>query len=119
MIYAELMAYCAKLPHAVSERKWQDTLVFSIERKMFALFLLDQKDKPTELWCKVDDDLFLSYTAQPGIEPAPYLARAKWVAIKRNAMTDAMARNVLARAHNIIFAKLSKRVQRALLEKEN
>lgn len=85
---------------------------------MFALFLLDQFDKPTELWCRVDDDLFLSYTAQPGIRPAPYLARAKWVALESNAMTDAMARNLLKRARDIIFMKLPKRVQNQLLAKE-
>ena len=42
---------------------------------------------------------------QPGILPAPYLARAKWVEIEsRNAMRDA---NIKA-AHGIIAAKFSK-----------
>jgi predicted DNA-binding protein (MmcQ/YjbR family) len=118
MNYTRLVSYCAKLPHAVSERKWKNTLVFSVQNKMFALFLLDERDKPTELWCKVDDDIFLSYTDQPGIRPAPYLARAKWVAIESNAMTDAMARDVLKRARDIIFMKLPKRVQNQLLAKD-
>ena len=85
---------------------------------MFALFLLDKRNKPTELWCKVDDDVFLSYTDQPGICPAPYLARAKWVAIESSAMTDAMARQVVQRARDIIFMKLPKRVQHELRTKE-
>lgn len=118
MNYARLVTFCATLPHAISERKWENTLVFSVQKKMFALFLLDQRDRPTELWCKVDDDVFLSYTDQPGIRPAPYLARAKWVAIESNAMTDAMARDVLRRARDIIFMKLPKRVQLELRAKE-
>lgn len=117
MNYARLVSYCETLPHAASERKWQNTLVFSVEKKMFALFRLDTRDKPTELWCKVDDELFLSYTDQPGIRPAPYLARAKWVAMEKNAMTDAMAREVLKRARDIIFTKLPKRVQTELRAK--
>jgi predicted DNA-binding protein (MmcQ/YjbR family) len=118
MNYARLVSFCATLPHAKSDRKWENTLVFSVQKKMFALFLLDQRDRPTELWCKVDDDVFLSYTDQPGIRPAPYLARARWVAIESNAMTDAMARDVLSRARDIIFMKLPKRVQHELRAKE-
>ncbi len=100
MNYAKLVSYCGTLPHATSERKWQNA-----------------HDKPTEWWCKVDDELFLSYTGQPGIRPAPYLARAKWVAMEKNAMTDAMAREVLKRARDIIFMKLPKRVQPELCAK--
>ncbi|OGB25120.1 MAG: hypothetical protein A3I66_23120 [Burkholderiales bacterium RIFCSPLOWO2_02_FULL_57_36] len=118
MNYVRLVSYCKTLPHAVSEKKWKNTLVFSVHKKMFALFLLDERDKPTELWCKVDDELFLSYTDQPGIRPAPYLARAKWVAMESNAMTDAMAREVLKRAREIIFMNLPKRIQNELHAKE-
>jgi predicted DNA-binding protein (MmcQ/YjbR family) len=117
MHYAKLAAYCRTLPHARAERKWGNTEVFMLDKKMFALFILDQRDKPIELWCKVDDDVFLSYTDQPGIRPAPYLARAKWVAMEKHAMTDAMARQLLCRAHDIIFAKLPKRVQNGLCAK--
>jgi predicted DNA-binding protein (MmcQ/YjbR family) len=118
MNYVKLVSYCASLPHAAAERKWENTLVFSVQKKMFALFQLGRHDKPTELWCKVDDDNFLSYTGQPGIRPAPYLARAKWVAIEKKAMTDAMARDVVKRAREIIFMKLPKRVQNQLLAKD-
>ncbi|OWW18786.1 MmcQ/YjbR family DNA-binding protein [Noviherbaspirillum denitrificans] len=115
MNYAKLVAHCKTLPHVEWERKWSNTLAFMVSRKMFALFILDEKDKPTDLWCKVDDDVFLSYTGQPGIRPAPYLARAKWIAMAPQAMSDAMAREVLGRARDLIFSKLPKRTQRALL----
>jgi predicted DNA-binding protein (MmcQ/YjbR family) len=114
MNYPRLITYCQKLPNASWERKWGTTLAFMVERKMFALFILNERDKPIDLWCKVDDDLFLAYTEQPGIRPAPYLARAKWIAMEARAMTDAMAKDVLARARDIIFSKLPKRTQTAL-----
>jgi predicted DNA-binding protein (MmcQ/YjbR family) len=114
MNYARLISYCKTLPHAEWERKWANTLTFMVARKMFALFVLDAKDKPVELWCKVDDDVFLSYTGQPGIRPAPYLARAKWIAMEPQAMTDAMAKETLRRAHDLIVMKLPKRVQKEL-----
>lgn len=114
MNYGKLVEYCKTLPHASWERKWSNTLVFMVARKMFALFILDSRDRPVELWCKVDDDLFLSYTGQPGICPAPYLARAKWIAMQRQAMTDAAARKVLSRARDIVFMKLPKRTRREL-----
>src|SRR3954462_3659063 len=115
MNYARLVRYCKTLPDATWERKWSTTLAFMVEKKMFALFILDDKDRPADLWCKVDDDMFLSYTGQPGIRPAPYLARAKWVAMAPDAMSDAMAKNTLRRARDLIFMKLPKRVQKELL----
>ncbi len=118
MQFAKLAAYCLTLPHARAERKWGNTEVFMLDKKMFALFILDQRDKPIELWCKVDDDVFLSYTDQPGIRPAPYLARAKWVAMEKQAMTDAMARQLLQRAHELVFAKLPKRVQNEMRDRK-
>jgi predicted DNA-binding protein (MmcQ/YjbR family) len=114
MNYATLIGYCKKLPDAQWERKWGNTLAFMVARKMFALFILNEKGKPTDLWCKVDDDVFLSYTGQPGIRPAPYLARAKWVAMEPNAMSDAMAKETLRRARDLIFLKLPKRLQKEL-----
>jgi predicted DNA-binding protein (MmcQ/YjbR family) len=114
MNYTRLLSYCKTLPNAECERKWGNTQAFMVARKMFALFILDDKDKPTDLWCKVDDDVFLSYTEQPGIRPAPYLARAKWIAMAPNAMTDVMAKDTLRRARDLIVMKLPKRVQREL-----
>jgi predicted DNA-binding protein (MmcQ/YjbR family) len=118
MNYARLVTFCKTLPNAEHERKWSNTLTFMVNRKMFALFILDDKDKPTDLWCKVDDDVFLSYTGQPGIRPAPYLARAKWIAMAPDAMTDAMAKEILRRARDLIFSKLPKRVQKELHAKQ-
>jgi predicted DNA-binding protein (MmcQ/YjbR family) len=116
MNYANLVSYCNTIPDAHSGIKWSSTLVFMVANKMFALFTLDSSGRPTDLWCRVDDDLFLSYTGQDGIRPAPYLARAKWIALERRAMSDAAAKKLLRRARDIVAKKLPKRVQRELHE---
>lgn len=116
---SKLISWCEKLPYAHCEIKWRDTLVFMVRKKMFALFVMDANGKPRELWCKVDDDLFLSYTGQDGIRPAPYLARARWIAMEPKAMSDADARRILNRARDIIFTKLPKRTQQELLAQQD
>jgi predicted DNA-binding protein (MmcQ/YjbR family) len=114
MDYSKLIAYCKTLPHANWEVKWTNALAFMVGRKMFALFILDGDGKATDLWCKADDELFLSYTGQRGIRPAPYLARARWIALEVQAMSTAQAKRMLRRSRDLVFMKLPKRVQREM-----
>ena len=60
--------------------------------------------------------LFESSTDQPGIVPAPYLARAKWVQIDPAgcAIPDAELAALVRRSYELVFAKLPKRVQREI-----
>eukprot|EP01034_Spumella_vulgaris_P042252 gene42252-52389_t len=64
---------------------------------------------------KVDDDRFLELTDRPGIVPAPYLARARWVKIEDlKAVSDTEAAVLLKRSYEIIFGKLTKKLQREI-----
>lgn len=106
---------CAGLPGATQDIKWEDCLVFSVGGKMFAA----TGNGPTakRISFKVDDDAFLALTDRPGIVPAPYLARAKWVQIDDpRAVSDEEAATLLKRAHEIVFGKLAKKLQKALAE---
>lgn len=105
--------FCAALPGATQDFKWGDNLVFSVGEKMFAVMHDDAKAK--SICFKVDDDRFLELTDREGIIPAPYLARAKWVLVEDIAkLPDAEAKELLQRAHQIIFAKLTKKLQREI-----
>ena len=54
---------------------------------------------------------------RPGIIPAPYLARAKWVRVENGkALSDKEAAALLRRSYELVFAKLSKKLQREILE---
>jgi predicted DNA-binding protein (MmcQ/YjbR family) len=82
---------------------------------MFAV--TDTGSAPAGISFKVDDERFLELTDRPGIIPAPYLARAKWVYVeKASALTDQEAAALLRRSYELIFAKLTKKRQREIKE---
>lgn len=110
-----LRRVCALLPHAEPERKWGNVDTFLVRRKMFAILVLDARGRPADLWFKVDAERFLELTDRPGVRPAPYLARAGWVAIdepRRFALAE--LRPLIERSHRLVVAGLPQRVQRAL-----
>ena len=114
MNIAKAHAYCTTLPGATRDIKWafQDSAhaVFSVGGKMFAMFNLEKDKLVNGLSFKADDSRFLELTDRPGIIPAPYLARARWVKLEdMKALTDAEARTLLADAHRTVFAKLTKK----------
>ena len=104
---------CRKLPGATEDIKWTDHLVFSIGGKMFAVADVDEKS--TSIRFKVDDDRFLELTDRPGIIPAPYLARSKWIRVEdMRSLADAEAEQLLRRAYELVFSKLTKKLQREI-----
>jgi predicted DNA-binding protein (MmcQ/YjbR family) len=110
---------CASLPGATTDVKWGADLVYSVGGKMFAVFLTkDGKTPISPPSFKVNDDLFLAFTGRPGIVPAPYLARHKWVMLQTaSSMSDAELAQCLTRSYELVRAKLSKKLQKEL-EKE-
>lgn len=106
-------AYCRTLPGATEDIKWENKLVFSVGGKMFAITGAEDSGRGISL--KVDDDRFLELTDRPGIIPAPYLARARWVCIDNpQAVSDAEVRQLLQRSHELVFARLTKKLQREI-----
>ncbi len=64
---------------------------------------------------KCSDEDFAELVERPGIIPAPYLARAHWVAIETEVtLPRAEMQQLLTRAHALVFAKLPKKTQAAL-----
>jgi predicted DNA-binding protein (MmcQ/YjbR family) len=113
--FAALRRVCASMPCAEPERKWGHVDTFLVRRKMFAILVLDARDRPQDLWFKVDAERFLELTDRPGIRPAPYLARAGWVAVDDpRGFALAELRPLIERSHRLVVAGLPQRVQRAL-----
>jgi predicted DNA-binding protein (MmcQ/YjbR family) len=84
---------------------------------MFAVTEADDKAKGISF--KVDEDRFLELTDRPGIIPAPYLARAKWVYVEDlKSISDAEAAELLKRSYELVFAKLTKKLQREIGEQQ-
>ncbi len=104
----------AGLPGAAEDIKWGADLVFSVGGKMFCVFLM-KGDLATSCGFKVDDDRFLELTAVPGVIPAPYLARAKWVQVKPGHALKAVDLDALVlRSHALVAGKLTKKLQKEL-----
>lgn len=108
-----LRDFCLSLPHTTEQIQWGDNLVFKVGGKMYAVTALEPAAHWLSLKCSGED--FAELIERPGINPAPYLARAHWVAIEsEDTLPRAELQQLLTRAHALVFAKLSKKTQTAL-----
>lgn len=106
--------YCAALPGATVDIKWGADECHCVGGRMFAVFG-PKNGHGRSVSFKCDPARFLELTDVPGIVPAPYLARAHWVQVQdAKALTDTQARELFARAHELILAKLTRRARDAI-----
>lgn len=111
----QIDTYCGKLPSATRSVQWEGVIVFKVGGKMFAIIAPDSKGKPKDLWFKSSPEHFDALSRSKGFKPAPYLARAKWVALEDpKILTPPELKAYLARAHGVIAAALPKRKQAEL-----
>ena len=106
--------HCRSFPHVTETVQWGDNLVFKVGGKIFAIASLE----PAEIWLsfKCSDEDFADLTERPGIVPAPYLARAHWVALEtEDAMPAAELRAALKNAYALVEAKLPRKTRAQLL----
>ena len=105
--------HCLSFPYATEQIQWEDDLVFKVGGKMFAVTPLE----PARLWIsfKCTPEEFGALTDLPGIIPAPYLARAQWVALEHeDALSRAEIKRLLRSSYDLVFAKLTKKAQMSL-----
>jgi predicted DNA-binding protein (MmcQ/YjbR family) len=115
MSFAALKKHAASLPGATTDIKWGADWVASVGGKMF--FAGGAEPGPwSSCSFKVDDHRFLELSGLPGLAPAPYLARVKWVQLKDpKALPLADLKALVTRSHELVMAKLSKKLQRELM----
>ena len=104
---------CLAFPAATEQVQWGNDLVFKVESKMFAVTCLE----PAAVWLsfKVTPEQFAELTEQPGIIPAPYLARAKWIALEPDcALSRADVKTLLRGSYDLIVAGLPKKLRQNL-----
>lgn len=111
---AQLEAFCGRWPGVSRDIKWGANRVFSVGGKMFVMTRADGREGGS-LAFKVADGRFLELTDQPGVIPAPYLARACWVSvIEPSRFSTVELRVLLLDAYVTVRAKLSKKLQAEL-----
>ena len=110
------------LPHVVETMQWGENLVFwvgdkAIGGRMFALVALDATEgsgKPL-LSFAAGPERFAELCERDDVVPAPYLARAFWVAAMRwDAFSAAEWRDLLLGAHSVVLSRLPKRTRAAM-----
>jgi predicted DNA-binding protein (MmcQ/YjbR family) len=112
----QLRKLCLGLPGATEQIQWKDDLLFKVGGKMFAITPLE----PARLWLciKADPEEFIDLTERPGIIPAPYLARAKWIAVESpDVLSRSEVEALVRRSYELVAAKLPRRVRESLFAK--
>jgi predicted DNA-binding protein (MmcQ/YjbR family) len=104
---------CLSFPHATEQVQWGYDLVFKIGGRMFAITPLEPA--PVFLTVKAVGESFAELTERPGIIPAPYLARAKWVAFEHaDAVSPAELASLLRTSYDLVLAKLPAKTRASL-----
>jgi predicted DNA-binding protein (MmcQ/YjbR family) len=104
----ELRRHCLGFPHATENVQWGADLVFKVDGKMFAVAPLEVA--PVRLSFKCTAENFAELCERPNIIPAPYMARAKWVALESFiAIPDDELRELLAESYRLVWERLPKK----------
>jgi predicted DNA-binding protein (MmcQ/YjbR family) len=106
---------CMSFPHATEKISWGHDLTFRVNQKIFAVTVLE----PAPVWLsfKCTPETFAELTERMGIIPAPYMARAKWVALEtKEALGTEELRQLLRESYDLVFAKLPKKTKESFAQ---
>src|ERR1700752_4624070 len=109
----QLRKICLSFAGATEQIQWGDDLLFKVGGKMFAVTPLE----PARIWLslKADPEEFAELTERPGVIPAPYLARAKWIAIETpETLPQTEVAALLRKSYELVAAKLPRAVRESL-----
>src|SRR5258708_5046295 len=100
-------AICRAFPAVTEDIKWGSDLVFSVNKKMFAVV---NTERPHTLAFKCTPETFAELTERDGIIPAPYMARNMWV--QERSVGDVLdpreIETLLKASYDLVVAKLPK-----------
>ena len=106
---------CLAFPGVTEQIQWGNDLLFKVGGKMFAVAPLEPA--PVCLSFKASPEDFAELTERVDIIPAPYLARAQWVALEnKDALPKEELAALLRESYDLVFAKLPRKTREALLQ---
>ena len=114
-----LREYLLRLPHVVETMQWGANLVFwvgdkAIGGKMFALINLDD-DQRAVLSFAAGPERYAELLETEGVVPAPYLARAHWVALQHwGVFRSSELQELLESGRRLIYDKLPRKTRNVL-----
>jgi len=109
----QLRKICLAFPGATEDIKWGADLCFSVGAKMFCVTGADSISEGLSVKCTPEK--FDELIERTGIEPAPYVARYKWVKIyDLAAVTPQELMDLIAESYRLVFDKLPPKVKRGI-----
>jgi predicted DNA-binding protein (MmcQ/YjbR family) len=100
--------HCLGFPHVTENVQWGCDLCFKVDGKLFAVAPLEVA--PVRLSFKCSPENFAELCERPEVIPAPYMARAQWVALQAlSAIPDDELRRLLAESYRLVWERLPKR----------
>jgi predicted DNA-binding protein (MmcQ/YjbR family) len=107
-----LRAVCLSFPAVTETVKWGNDLCFCVAGKMFCVTNLEP---PHTFSFKVTDNEFDELAGSDGFQPAPYLARAKWVLCTDSSKLNKKdLKNYLRQSYDLIKTRLPKKQKKEL-----
>ena len=104
---------CLALPGATENVQWGSDLVFKAADKMFAVMNLEPGPAALSFKCTPED--FQDLGERQGCLPAPYLARAQWIALENlDALPTREVERLLRQSYELVVARLPKKAREAL-----
>ncbi len=115
MDVAWVRRYCLAMPHTTESVQWGSNLVFKVGGRIYAIAELEAADKDHWLAFKCSPEDFAELCEHEDIVPAPYLARAQWVALQsEDAVPRVELKRLLRQSYDLVFARLSRKAQAGL-----
>lgn len=108
----QIRALATSFPAVTEGIKWEDHLCFMVGEKMF---LITGFEPDATVSMKASDEDFEELILRPGIIPAPYMARNKWVQVQeRGALSPKEWEHYIRKSYELIGSKLTKKLQKEL-----
>jgi predicted DNA-binding protein (MmcQ/YjbR family) len=109
-----LRALALSYPGVTEDIKWETHLCFCVGGKIFIITSPDEV--PVRASIKVSEEDFDLLTSRIGIIQAPYLGKRQWVSIENiESFSPQEWEMYLKRSYDLIFAKLTKKLQQEIL----
>lgn len=116
MDYDQYNAFCRALPATTYVVQWNNSHVWKVGGKVFAIGGLGPDDAPAFIF-KTSDQNYHYLSEHPGYKPAPYFASRgmKWIQhFASSAQTDEELMYDLTESHRIVSLGLTKKLQKEL-----
>ncbi|MEH6453457.1 MAG: MmcQ/YjbR family DNA-binding protein [Psychromonas sp.] len=116
MTYQQYNAFCASLPATTYVMQWNNSHVWKVGGKVFAIGGLGEKDKPAFIF-KTSENNYHFLSQIEGYKPAPYFASRGMKWIQHYASTEATNDDLvyyLKDSYRIVSLGLTKKKQKEL-----